>query len=735
MPGVAGGNPRPATPHADRILGNYWEDSLSPGDLSRRSLEMDHVAAQLLATAQDGQVGAARLLNYGQGDLAEAISAAWSEYFVRMAAVAGQCAQAAACLKGWAAALGTMLASMSGIVWRTEELIVAAQAEAAALGKDATQEVDNLIAEAHSEVSALSAGATAALTPLPAWAPALPPTGTGPGAVSGGGSELSAPADSDPSSLAPPTDPATLSAPTTDPATAPAPSDPATLAAPTDPATLAAPSDPATAPAPAGVASPSATPSAAPAAAPSSSAPAASSAAASAPTGQGAATSGAPLNSTPTGASSAAPPATSTPQTTPAAAPVQPAPVSATPPPAAAWSAPTPAEPHPAAHHIDSDAPTAAAALTPAAPAPPPAAPPVVTGAPPPAAAIGPGAVPPPISPAVPPPATSPVTPLHSAAGGITPPPPVVAKPVVAQVHSGEGESSPAAGLVSAAAATGPGVRPVNEDLELLRRILRAIGGGDVVGYAAAVVVSDGGRQVILTSDRGRGWMPPGVVIPAEVASPWDHAESMAWEGLTDPCRVLREYAEAESLTLAAMVTNRYVVSAGIPAEHVEVSQRAHPELLRGRVNGRVEWQAAELADTLQSWPHPEDSHRQAMSCAWLAHQKADDPGDRRGAVLRAVFDRARQGVRTHDHRAAGAGAAWQPLLERWTSLGFEEVRARVNPAAIDLGRLDESAAAVTRPLLATLYADEATIALLRPGPEAREAALYSAAMLGVEAP
>ena len=146
------------------------------------------------------------------------------------------------------------------------------------------------------------------------------------------------------------------------------------------------------------------------------------------------------------------------------------------------------------------------------------------------------------------------------------------------------------------------------------------------------------------------------------------------------------------------------------------------------------EW-AAELEDTLQSWPHPEDSHRQAMSCAWLAHQKADDPGDRRGAVLRAVFDRARQGVRTHDHRAAGAGAAWQPLLERWTSLGFEEVRARVNPAAIDLGRLDESAATVTRPLLATLYADEATIALLRPGPEAREAALYSAAMLGVEAP
>lgn len=694
---------------------------------------MNRLAARLLDTAQDGQVGADQLLNYGQGALAETISAAWVAYFVRMAAVAGQCVEAAACLKTWAAALGAMLSGMSGIVWRTEELIIAAEAEAAALGKDATQEVNNLIDEAHSEVSALSAGTTAALSPLPAWVPALPPTSTGPGTVSGG-SELSAPADGDPSSLAAPSDPATLSAPA-DPATASPPSDPATLSAPSDPATLSAPADPATAPATTGVASPSATPgtgASTPAAVSSPSAPAASPAAAgapaaSAPTGQAAAATGAPLNSNPTTPTSA-PAATSAPQV----ASVQSAPLSTTPPPAA-WSAPSiPAE---SARHVDGDAPAAAAAVTPAAP--PPAAPPV-TGAPPPAAAVGPGAaaLPPPVSPAVSPPVASPVTPLHSSSGGIAPPPPSVSKPVVTHLYSSGSDSEPAAGLVSAAAATGSGVRPVNEDLDLLRRIMRAIGGGDVVGYAAAVIVSDGGRQVVLTSDRGRGWMPPGVVVPAEVTSPWDHPESMAWEGLIDPCRVLREYAEAQGVGLAAMVTSRYGgLSEGIPAEHVEVSPRAHPELLRGRVNGRVEWQAAELADTLQSWPHPEDSHRQAMACAWLAHQKAADPDGRRGAVLRAVFDRARQGVRTYDHRAAGAGAAWQPLLERWASRGFDEVRARVNPAGVEVGRLDDSGAAITRPLLATLYADEATIALLRPGPEAREAALYSAAMLGVGAP
>ncbi len=724
MPGVAGGNPRPATPHADRILGSYWEDSLTPGDLSRRSLELDQLAARLLDTAQNGQVGADQLLNYGQGALAETISAAWDAYFVRMAAVAGQCVEAAACLKAWATALGALLSGMSAIVWRTEELIIAAEVEAAALGKDATQEVNNLIDEAHSEVSALSAGTTAALSPLPAWVPALPPTSTGPGTVSGG-SELSAPADGDPSSLAAPSDPATLVAPS-DPAAPP----------PSDPATLAAPSDPATAPAPTGVASPSASPgtgASTPAAVSSPSTPVASPAAAgapvaSAPTGQAAAATGAPLNSNPTTPTSA-PAATSAPQV----APVQSAPVSTTSPPAAAWPGPSiPAESYPAVHHVDGNAPAVAAALTPAAPVPPPAAPPV-TGAPSPAAAVGPGASPP-VTPAVSPPVASPVAPLHSSSGGIAPPP-LVPKPVAMQLHSGGSDSEPAAGLVSTAAAAGPRVHPVNEDLELLRRILRAIGGGDVVGYAAAVVVSDGGREVVLTSDRGRGWMPPGVVIPAEVTSPWDHAESTGWEGLIDPCRVLREYAEAQGVALAAVVTSRYVLPAGIPAEHVEVSQHAHPELLRGRVNGRVEWQAAELADTVQSWPHPEDSHRQAMACAWLAHQKAADPHNRRGIVLRAVFERARQGVRTHEHRAAGAGAAWQPLLERWASLGFDEVRARRDPAGIDVGRLDDGGAAITRPLLATLYADEATIALLRPGPEAREAALYSAAMLGVGAP
>lgn len=288
---------------------------------------------------------------------------------------------------------------------------------------------------------------------------------------------------------------------------------------------------------------------------------------------------------------------------------------------------------------------------------------------------------------------------------------------------------------MTAAAAAGSGAAPGNADLDLLRRIMRAIGGGDVIGYAAAVVVSDGGRQVVLTSDRGRGWMPHGVVVPADVTNPWDHPESMAWEGLIDPCRVLLEYAEAEGVALAAMVTNRYMLPAGVPTEHVQASQRAHPELLRGRVSGRVEWQCAELADTIKSWPHPEDTHRQAMACAWLAHQKAPDPDDSRDAVLRAVFERARQGVRTHEHRAAGAGAAWEPLFRRWVALGSDERRARMNPTGVDVGRLDESGAAATRPLLATLYADEATIALLQPGPEALETALYSAAMLGVGAP
>lgn len=726
---------RPHTEHADQILGSWWqagdEQEGLPADLSRRAEAMTTLSERLVAYSKDGQVGAEKLLSYGEGALAEVISGAWSDYFAGMAEPAAKAAAAAAALTAWATTMGAWLADAAEIVWRTEGLIDAARLKAAATGTDPQPDIDGLIEEARAEVAARGAATMSAnAAALPAWAG--PPMLT---QLPGGGGRgvLPAPANATPEPgrgvLPPPQE----DSPTQQAGRGilPAPDGAAEAAAdepgrgilptpqsgPTSSANVAGtgstPASPPTAgtggPAtPAGVASPSSSPAPATTAAP------AASVTSSAGTPAGSAVPAQQAAPAPASGPTALPPAT------------PPGPTAAPSPAAEA----TGSNPHrgPADHGEAPASPSVAAAVAPPA-APPAPAPPTPAGAVPPTPAA-PAAPPAPLAP--PAVSASPVTPLHSSSS-IAPPP--ISKPVVAQSDLVQVSAEAAAGG-GVVAMNGPGmvVQSSGEsDLDRLRRILRAIGGGELVAYAAAVLVSDGRRQVVLTSDRGRGWMPPGSVVPAEAGSPWDHPDSETWEGLHDPARALREYAAAENVEIAALVATRGALPAGVPAEHVEAGRRAHPELLRGEVSTRVQWQAAELAATIQEWPRADDSHRQAMSCAWLAHEHAPDPDGLRGAVLAAVFDRARQGVQAPEHRTAAA--PWKPLTERWTRLGFEEVRARVDPAAVAVGDLDGRGAAATRPLLATLYADEAALALMRPGAEALEAALYSAAMLGVGRP
>ncbi|MGB0878842.1 MAG: hypothetical protein ACPGXI_17535 [Mycobacterium sp.] len=136
--------PKPSTPHASEILGSYWEDSLEPAELMRRSVELGTLSSQLLATSEDGRVGAMQLLNHGQGLLADTISTSWGMYFTRMGMVAAQIAEASAYLSAWATTLGAMLAQMDAVVGWAEAAIEALEAARVAL--EATGEnVDALI--------------------------------------------------------------------------------------------------------------------------------------------------------------------------------------------------------------------------------------------------------------------------------------------------------------------------------------------------------------------------------------------------------------------------------------------------------------------------------------------------------------------------------------------------------------------------------------------------------------
>ncbi|MBF6074945.1 hypothetical protein IU498_09935 [Nocardia beijingensis] len=118
----------------------------------------------------------------------------------------------------------------------------------------------------------------------------------------------------------------------------------------------------------------------------------------------------------------------------------------------------------------------------------------------------------------------------------------------------------------------------VEDDLLLARTMLAAIlaavrDSAHGLEWAVAVGRAPVGPIVLLTSTEGRGWLPPGLFLPAEVAIPWRWdfilnsaaRDSMAaLEGITDPARILAEFGSRgtrrRNIRISALVS-----SAAIP--------------------------------------------------------------------------------------------------------------------------------------------------------------------------
>ncbi|WP_204079182.1 hypothetical protein [Mycobacterium riyadhense] len=200
--------PKPTTPHADEILGPYWESSITPESLSNWSLKLADAAAELGFIAGDGQVKAIQLLGYGQGALAEASSAAWVKFFAEVTEIGAQFAAASTIVAGCAEVLGTMLVSMAGVVEWAEAAIAAfeaARVELELVGQNVDEMIRAVIAEAHTQVVGFSTGATGAITELFAGVPGMgaPPSGP-PGIHTPTGVSLPGGAPADPAGMAPP---------------------------------------------------------------------------------------------------------------------------------------------------------------------------------------------------------------------------------------------------------------------------------------------------------------------------------------------------------------------------------------------------------------------------------------------------------------------------------------------------------------------------------------------------
>ncbi|BDT85725.1 hypothetical protein [Nocardia cyriacigeorgica] len=114
------------------------------------------------------------------------------------------------------------------------------------------------------------------------------------------------------------------------------------------------------------------------------------------------------------------------------------------------------------------------------------------------------------------------------------------------------------------AAAAGPSFvlgEKVDGDLVLARTLLAGVlaAAPHVVGHETAVAIMrhSGGVNAFLTTNEGRGWLPSGVFVPPELSTPWmwSVSDGSAWEGLSDPARVLAEFGVAWGRKSGARLT------------------------------------------------------------------------------------------------------------------------------------------------------------------------------------
>lgn len=278
-----------------------------------------------------------------------------------------------------------------------------------------------------------------------------------------------------------------------------------------------------------------------------------------------------------------------------------------------------------------------------------------------------------------------------------------------------------------------PPVGPIgalgDEDLATVRRVVEAAGGAAHVQWAAGMVVTSGRRQVVLTSDRGRGWLPAEAFMPADVVMPWSHEDSARWEGLVDPARVIVEYANAaqgQLTALASTFSSAPGVAADVPWAFVDGTDRAFPEMLSGPVVTRFELQVSDARR--RAVKHIVDSVKQREQVLWLA-VNADEkagPSDERQRMLTTF----RNNLGRIDNARWVASLPWERLAEEYHQLCVQERAARVDVRDVEVGQLD-TAGGACRPLLAQAYATEATLALRNPvAVRALADATYSWSML-----
>lgn len=272
-------------------------------------------------------------------------------------------------------------------------------------------------------------------------------------------------------------------------------------------------------------------------------------------------------------------------------------------------------------------------------------------------------------------------------------------------------------------------IAPVfNEDLARVQAVVEAAGGASQVLWAAGIVITGAGRQLVVTSDRGRGWLPAGAVLPADVVVPWSHPDSFRWEGLRDPARVIVEFAAAVGGRISALASTHSsapAVAAGVPWVFADGTEQAHPELVGGLMVTRFELQVPQRHRA--NVRSIEDPFSQRQKALWVAMDADSRAGSMpaRSAVL-AGLHAGHQ--RIGDIRWVNS-FDWAALEEAHREVCAQERASRVDVRDEAVGAVNTGGA--NRGLLAQAYAMEAVLALRNPVAErALMDAVYSWTLL-----
>lgn len=256
--------------------------------------------------------------------------------------------------------------------------------------------------------------------------------------------------------------------------------------------------------------------------------------------------------------------------------------------------------------------------------------------------------------------------------------------------------------IVAAAAPTFILGERVDGDLVLARTILSgvlAVVDSSVIGleWAVSVMRHSGGINAFVTSNEGRSWLPAGLYLPREISTPWMwEVADAAWEGVSDPARVLAEFGAAWGRRTGAKVTA--IVSSQAIDSAMRTQLREVP--MEGPVSASsamdLSAAAAGLADRLGLVSAPQLLDRigqvpaqgigsRCIDLAWDAHRRVGQVGAPDSLGLPRLRQRILEAIR---QRREVPGDWWEELRDADDLLAASMLSRRADVSRVALGEL-----------------------------------------------